>query len=67
MIAHDKSQARVGAPYVRGCTHAFCGCYDLRDEDGVYVNGAAIDDATSVLDRHSDPHASVSFTRSLTM
>jgi hypothetical protein len=46
MIAHDKSQARVGAPYVRGCTHAFCGCYDLRDEDGVYVNGAAIDDAS---------------------
>ena len=50
MIVYDKSQAGVGAPYERGCTHAFCGCYDLRDEDGVNVNGTAIDDTTSVLE-----------------
>lgn len=25
-------------------------CYDLRDEDGVNVNGVAIDDTTSVLE-----------------
>jgi hypothetical protein len=40
----------VRCTYVAVPTLSVCGCYDLRDEDGVNVNGVAIDHTTSVLE-----------------